>query len=362
MKIIDPKITEINQAIDAFASAIRQEKIYFSWSGAGNPKKIELFEIAFGVRLPASFKSFLEYYDGGFIADKEAESLIMTDEFNEAKKLSTRILDIDEIIDQYENLALESWEKKIDADGFYPFIPFCITGSNEMLVFVDQYKRKKESGVFYARKDIGPAQWNMINDDFTEFLISYTNANGNPDIQSGNKGIMAGDYLIMLKGRKELADDPSERIKRNSAYLKLFPEDPVSYTSRGTAYADNQQYDKALSDFNKSLEINEESAFAHYYRGDMFLKIHKPRQALIDLDIACRLAPDDPFYLSGRADAFYQLNRMDEALADCNRAIEINNAYLQAYQTRYLIYLYLGEAFKAEEDAAMIDELIADDE
>ena len=52
---------------------------------------------------------------------------------------------------------------------------------------------------------------------------------------------------------------------------------------------------------------------------------------------------------------------MDEALADCNRAIEIDDRYELAYMTRYNIYLYLGEGAKAEADAAMIDQLMSEE-
>jgi len=362
MNLINPQLSNINNVLDAFEDIIKRKKIYFQSSPPADIDKIKLFEISFGVRLPDSFKTFLEHFNGGFIADEEAENLLLIDEFEEAKKISTQLLGIDEIIEEYENLSLENWDRKPGFKGFYPFIPFCITNYGEMLVFVDQYKREKESGVFYASKNREPNQWNMINEDFTGFLIGNINSMGSPPIHYSEGGLMADDYLDMLNDREEELNDPAERIKRNSAYLKIFPNDPISYTSRGTAYADMHQYDNALSDFNKSLELNEKSAFTYYCRGDMFLKVRKPRQALIDLDIACNLSPDDPFYLSSRANAFYQLNRMDEALVDCNRTLEINDTYLQAYEVRRLIYLYLGEALKAEKDAERINELLENDE
>ncbi len=43
--------------------------------------------------------------------------------------------------------------------------------------------------------------------------------------------------------------------------------DPVAHTIRGIAYAEKGQYDQAISDFNKALEINPRYATAYYNRG-----------------------------------------------------------------------------------------------
>jgi len=41
----------------------------------------------------------------------------------------------------------------------------------------------------------------------------------------------------------------------------------VTYNNRGTTYEKKGQYDQAVSDFNKTLEINLKFALAYYNRG-----------------------------------------------------------------------------------------------
>lgn len=352
----------INEVIEKLQDAVSKERLNGYFGTPNSAEKIGLFEKSFGVRLPNSFKTFLRNFDGGFIADGEADSMIMTGEFDEAKQISTRILSIDEIIEEYESLSLDDWKLESGYEGFYPYIPFCITPEDEKLVFVDNSLRKEESNVLAAFHDAPASGWFVVSANFTDFLENYFNTGGHPDLYGNPSETHAEEWLDLLNGRQKEKENPEEIIGRSTVYLSLFPNDAVTYITRGDAFFQLKQYEKALADYNKSIELDQKNALAYYCRGDMLLSLKKARQALTDLDSACQLKPDDPFYLTGRADAFYALNRLDKALVDCNRAIEIDERYFSAYSTRRKIYSNLGEAEKSAADAKMIDELLAEDE
>ncbi|HEY9113798.1 MAG TPA: SMI1/KNR4 family protein [Bacteroidales bacterium] len=355
-----PSNTTIEQLIKALKDGISSGKINAYFGSPADSHKIQLFETAFGVKLPGSYKTFLTHFNGGFIADSEADNLILIDEFEEAKNISTRILSIEELIESYESLSIDNWKIRQSWEGFYPYLPFCIKSENEKLIFIDQ-TMPNESSVYFALHDEPARDWEIVFDGFTDFLANYILSNGQPEYSVKSEILKAEDLLVTLEAKFDEKNDPEAIVKRNSAYLELFPNDALSYTLRGNAYFDLHQYENALNDFNKSIEINPKSAFAYHNRGKMLLSLEKSRAALIDMDTACRLKPGDPYYLVGRADAFYALNRMEEALADCNRAIELDEYEILAYMTRYKIYLYQGEGYKAEADNDKIDELLADE-
>ncbi len=48
--------------------------------------------------------------------------------------------------------------------------------------------------------------------------------------------------------------------------------DPVAYNNRGLAYAKKGQYDQAISDFTKALEINPRFTAAYYNRGSTYFE------------------------------------------------------------------------------------------
>lgn len=356
-------INDIKAVIEKLRESIKKGELETSFGLRVDIEKVNLFETAFGVRLPASFKVFLSELNGGFIANEEANWYWLNEGFDEAERYSNRFLDLDEIIEEYESLSIDKWKLIPELDGIYPYIPFFITNNGEKLVFVD-YPMPGECGVFYAIHDEPASDWTMIAKDFTDFFEFYINSNGEIPNEDVDPTIRAESFLWMQnqEWRKERDEDPEEIVKRCTAYLSFFPKDVLSYTSRANAYADLNQYEKALMDFNKSLEMDPKNAFAYSCRGDMFLKIKKTRQALIDFDSACQLQPKDAYYIARRANAHYFLNNIDKALEDCNLAIEIDEHLVIAYMFRYNIYLYLGEADKAEADAEIIDKLLAEEE
>jgi len=352
----------IREIIDELYDALSKDRLKGYFGNPVHTEKIELFEKAFGVRLPGSFKTFLRNFDGGFVADEEADNMIMAGEFRETEQISIRFLSIEEIILEYEDMMLDDWNLNDDFDGFYPYIPFCIMAGFERLVFVDNSLREEESKVFAAFHDTPASSWFVVTENFTEFLENYFYTGGHPDFYGHHSEVTAEDFLGLLNDRKDEKDDPREAIKRTTAYLKLFPDNSIKYTIRGDAYSEMKQYNKALADFNKSLELDPGLALAYYCRGTMLLSVNKARQALIELDSACKLEPDDPYYLTGRAEALFALGKTDIALADCNRAIEIDNHYFSAYYLRHKIYNSVGETEKAEADAKVIEELLGEDE
>jgi len=351
----------INEIIDKLYDAVSKNRLKGYFGTADSTEKIELFEKAYGVKLPYAHKLFLRNFDGGFIADDEADNLIMIGEFDEAKNIRTRLLSIDEIIEIYERQDIDGWNRPDWFEGFYPYIPFCITAEGEKLIFVDQALQDEESKIFAAFHDTPASGWYIASDSFAEFLNSFYNTGGNPDIFSSKSTEYAEEKLKKLNKRKKEKEDPPEIIKRRTAYLSLFPESAITYTERANAYLDSKQYEKALAGYNKSIELEPKMALTYYCRGEMFLSLNKARQALIDFDSACKLEPYEPLYIIGRADAFYALKKYAKALADCNLSLEMDNRDFSALSTRYKVYIALGETEKAEADNKLLMELLEEE-
>ena len=53
-----------------------------------------------------------------------------------------------------------------------------------------------------------------------------------------------------------------------------------AYNNRGVAYAAKGQYDQAISDYNKALEMNPRFAKAYYNRGLAYWRKGQPDQAI----------------------------------------------------------------------------------
>ena len=98
--------------------------------------------------------------------------------------------------------------------------------------------------------------------------------------------------------------------------------------SRGYIFNQRHQYDDALADFDAGIALDPENESLVHNRGASFLDhFHQPKNALNDFDRALELTSRDnrPYILESRARALVQLDRYDEAVADLNESLALQD-------------------------------------
>lgn len=80
----------------------------------------------------------------------------------------------------------------------------------------------------------------------------------------------------VVKGEYDLA------VNDYNKAIELNPKDAIAYLNRGRAFHNKTNYDLAIADFNKVIEINPKELSAYLNRGDAFEKKGNPQQALGD--------------------------------------------------------------------------------
>ena len=100
-------------------------------------------------------------------------------------------------------------------------------------------------------------------------------------------------------------------------------EDAETYYNRGVDYYNQKQYESAIQDYNKTIELNPNYTLAYNNRGVAYLS----------------------------------LRNFNQAIADATKAIQLNPNYAKSYQLRGLCYQALGETAKAQADFAKAKEL-----
>jgi TonB family protein len=94
----------------------------------------------------------------------------------------------------------------------------------------------------------------------------------------------APDFAFYRKRADEsiLKGEYDSAVNDYNKAIELNPKDAVAYLNRGRAYHSKTNYDLAIADFAKAIEINPKDLSAYLNRGDAFEKKGNPQQALGD--------------------------------------------------------------------------------
>ena len=130
-----------------------------------------------------------------------------------------------------------------------------------------------------------------------------------------------------------------------------FVVDAASYDTRGTGYIGKSQYDLAISDFSKALEINPNFANAYRHRGRAYYLKGQYDQAISDYTKALEINPKHGAKVyNRRGNAYHQKGQYDQAISDFNKALDINPSYADVYANRGLAYYFKKEFDKSWDD------------
>lgn len=320
--------------------------------------EIEAFEKRNGIRLPNSYKLFLEYTNGGMIVNDALEAIIKRDKDLETAKWNANcLLSLNEMEEAYNKMIDRSYDVTTRFGDIFPFIPFFKTSINEYLVFINLSKGKKESPVYDAFHEEQPDTWGQVAENFTEFLNNYLDDNGDPKVIGDEGKGVAADLLESIDSNEIKEETAQKIIDRTTKKLKVKPDDDWALMERGMAHATEGDLKAALKDYNQSIVLADDDPFYYFKRSALFTSLNKKRAALIDIDIAVKLKPDDTLYLSLRAEALQKMKKYKTALKDVNKVIEMDDTDVLTYMIREEIYRSLGETEKADKDAQRIEEL-----
>ncbi len=96
-----------------------------------------------------------------------------------------------------------------------------------------------------------------------------------------------------------------------------------TYVNRGVMWSDKKEYDKAIEDFNKAIELNEKISFVYINRGVAWFYKKEYQKAIADYTKAIALddKSDDASY--NRALAYKTIEEFEKAISHYNKLIQL---------------------------------------
>ena len=109
-------------------------------------------------------------------------------------------------------------------------------------------------------------------------------------------------------------------ISEFSKALEIYPVSAATYNNRGFAYAKKGRYDLAISDFTKALEIEPNGAQAYCNRGTTYVVKGQFDIAILDLNKCLNLDPINAYAYDARGSVLAGL-----ACSDWGKACQLGN-------------------------------------
>ena len=160
------------------------------------------------------------------------------------------------------------------------------------------------------------------------------------DAQNLNFAIPS-NYLKALLAKAR----PAKPLAQNSQSISA-----ATYYLRGNTKSELGLYHTAISDYDKAIRLDPDSALAYISRGRAKYSLKQYFAAIFDYDTALLLKPDFADAYNNRGLAKYNLKQYFAAISDYDTAIRLNPDFADAYCARGLAKALLGRTWEGKQD------------
>lgn len=147
-----------------------------------------------------------------------------------------------------------------------------------------------------------------------------------------------------------IRSDFQNAAKHYTEALRTDPNAPESYNGRGQAYLYMKKPAEALSDFEKAVQAGISSPKLFFHKGKSLVLLNRPVEALPDFNKSLELEPKNPEAYFLRGFAHERNGAPDLAIKDYTTAIEQNPEGMEAFVNRGSLHLKQERYQAAVED------------
>jgi putative GTP pyrophosphokinase len=200
--------------------------------------------------------------------------------------------------------------------------------------------QRKYSRELEKRRDSFFTKIEESTDDFLSIQEQSRRSGGGTIGAEQNADKLSIDDLLVNALSFHNENNFNEAINQYTKILKLNTTDEISsiiYKHRAMAYFACSQYDEAIKDFDRSLELDSKSYKSAYYRGVVRSVLKQYAQAIDDYTLSLSFNPYQPFCLFRRGQAYYHIGDLPQALSDCENSLALDPANKAAAKFKALL-------------------------
>lgn len=195
-------------------------------------------------------------------------------------------------------------------------------------------------------------QWNELNKKpELETIVEQINKSEQiKEEQRQKEGKLTYWDFARRASRAEKNKDFDTAIKEWTKAIEIQPERAEAYNGRGYAYGGLGKYRDAIQNYSKAIELDPLFAVAYINRGATYGYSDENEKALQDLKTAIDLDPSIVEAYVHIGNIYEHMLIHDEAIKNLNKAMEIKPEYIYAYNSRGCVYKNMGKYEEAIRD------------
>ena len=164
------------------------------------------------------------------------------------------------------------------------------------------------------------------------------------DFALGHAGIAEAYILLGRNGVLPVEEAANRAWPEVSAALRLDDKLAEGYLSRAILLADFQwKWDAAEMDYRKAIKLNPNNARAHHWFALNLAQLGRAKEALQEIGIAQKLDPLAPIIPAARAKILLTDHRFKEAVAESQKALELEPDFAPAYSVLAQALAFQGQ-------------------
>ena len=130
---------------------------------------------------------------------------------------------------------------------------------------------------------------------------------------------------------------------------------------KGLTELEAGNFDKAVKNFNKSIQKNDNFVDAYFKRALSYTYLKKYEEAINDYSTVIELSPNDEVSFFNRSRIFTVMKDYEKALSDVNSAINIDKEFIEVYYQKASIMLKMRNLDGAISTYTNLIEILPDD-
>jgi len=186
---------------------------------------------------------------------------------------------------------------------------------------------------------------------FIVSILTLENSKGESKDENLGKDKPIDIDVINTRGNLKFKEkDYNGAILEYSKAIEINPDFEKAYHNRALAHNKLENYNEAIKDYNKLIEINPINETAYYNRGNAKRDLEDFKGAIIDYSKAIKINPNLALAYKYRGISRIRLQDNLDAIKDFSKALEINPNDETVYYSRGIVRIFFRDFDEAIQD------------